>query len=171
MNHMTTPSLPIPFPYAQVARAHFERTDYAKAASAFEAARSVDRHCLEGMDRYSTALWHLRRGCELSYLAQVGGCWAVGRKRWRARSATGRGFREGGVLTTALRHLRRGYELSYLAQVCGCEVVGCKRGRAWGSGRGWRFRERQGFSMALWHRAGGMNSHTSPRCVGGWAGE
>ena len=101
---MTTPILPIPLLFAQVARAYFERTDYAKAASAFEAARSVDRHCLEDMDRYSTALWHLRRGCELSYLAQVGGCWR------RVGKGVSWGYK-------ALWRRRSGCELSYLAQV------------------------------------------------------
>ena len=54
----------------QLGRAHFERMDYDLAASMFEAARSADRHRVEGMELYSTVLWHTKRDYELSYLAQ-----------------------------------------------------------------------------------------------------
>eukprot|EP00798_Chlamydomonas_sp_ICE-L_P018281 gene18281-24737_t len=51
-------------------RAHFENMDYDVAASSFEVARSADRFRVEGMDLYSTVLWHLKRDYDLSYLAQ-----------------------------------------------------------------------------------------------------
>ncbi|GAX75808.1 hypothetical protein CEUSTIGMA_g3251.t1 [Chlamydomonas eustigma] len=54
----------------QVARTHFEAVEYRSAAAAFEAARSLDRHRVEGMEQYSTVLWHLKREYELSHLAQ-----------------------------------------------------------------------------------------------------
>eukprot|EP00955_Chlamydomonas_euryale_P069000 360298-Chlamydomonas_euryale.AAC.4 len=44
--------------------------DYRASASAFESARQLDPHRVEGMDMYSTVLWHLKRSVDLSYLAQ-----------------------------------------------------------------------------------------------------
>ncbi|KAF5833591.1 hypothetical protein DUNSADRAFT_10043 [Dunaliella salina] len=56
--------------WCQVARAYFERMDYSQAAHAFETARQLDKQHLEGMEVYSTVLWHLKRDTDLSYLAQ-----------------------------------------------------------------------------------------------------
>jgi anaphase-promoting complex subunit 3 len=54
----------------QVGRTYFEAVEYSSAAAAFEAARGLDRHRVEGMEQYSTVLWHLRKQYELSHLAQ-----------------------------------------------------------------------------------------------------
>ncbi|EFJ42998.1 hypothetical protein VOLCADRAFT_66436 [Volvox carteri f. nagariensis] len=52
-------------------RAHFESMNYAKAAQVrFESARQLDRTRVEGMEIYSTVLWHTKREYELSHLAQ-----------------------------------------------------------------------------------------------------
>lgn len=53
----------------QVGRAHFELSDYAEAARHFDWARRVDPTRLEGMEVYSTVLWHLKREAELAFLA------------------------------------------------------------------------------------------------------
>lgn len=53
----------------QVGRAYFEMVDYAEAQIAFQQARKIDPNRVEGMEIYSTILWHLRRDSELSYLA------------------------------------------------------------------------------------------------------
>ncbi|KAJ9516400.1 hypothetical protein QJQ45_011078 [Haematococcus lacustris] len=54
----------------QVGRAYSERMDYHKAAAAFETARQLDRYRVEGMEVFSTVLWHMKRSTDLSYLAQ-----------------------------------------------------------------------------------------------------
>ncbi|KAG1674960.1 hypothetical protein FOA52_014755 [Chlamydomonas sp. UWO 241] len=51
-------------------RAHFEQVDYPASASAFESARALDPQRVDGMDLYSTVLWHMKKEVELSYLVQ-----------------------------------------------------------------------------------------------------
>jgi len=53
-----------------VAKAHAEMVDYPNAARYFEEARSAEPHRLEGLDVYSTVLWHLKEEVKLSNLAQ-----------------------------------------------------------------------------------------------------
>ncbi|XP_050044601.1 cell division cycle protein 27 homolog isoform X2 [Dermacentor andersoni] len=55
---------------AALGRAHFELGEYDKAARAFETLRSIEPHRLQGLEYYSTALWHLQREVSLSALAQ-----------------------------------------------------------------------------------------------------
>lgn len=55
---------------AALGRAHFELGEYDKAARAFETLRSIEPHRLQGLEYYSTALWHLQREVGLSALAQ-----------------------------------------------------------------------------------------------------
>ena len=54
----------------QIGRAHFEMADYARAQDVFCALHRVEPHRMEGLDIYSTTLWHLKKDVELSYLAQ-----------------------------------------------------------------------------------------------------
>jgi len=51
-------------------KAYFELIDYKFAADAFEDARRLDPSRIDGMEIYSTVLWHLRRPEELSGLGQ-----------------------------------------------------------------------------------------------------
>lgn len=53
-----------------VAKAHSEMVDYANAAQAFEEARAAAPYRLEGLDVYSTVLWHLKEEVKLAHLAQ-----------------------------------------------------------------------------------------------------
>jgi anaphase-promoting complex subunit 3 len=53
-----------------VGRAHFEKVDYHEAERVFELARRKDPTRLEGMEVFSTVLWHLKKEVELSFLAQ-----------------------------------------------------------------------------------------------------
>ncbi|XP_037292109.2 cell division cycle protein 27 isoform X2 [Rhipicephalus microplus] len=55
---------------AALGRAHFELGEYDKAVRAFETLRSIEPHRLQGLEYYSTALWHLQREVGLSALAQ-----------------------------------------------------------------------------------------------------
>ena len=54
----------------QIGRAHFEMNDYTAAESVFQRLRQVAPHRLDGLEIYSTLLWHLRKEVELCYLAQ-----------------------------------------------------------------------------------------------------
>ena len=54
----------------QIGRAHFEMADYVRAQDVFCALHRVEPHRMEGLDIYSTTLWHLKKDVELSYLAQ-----------------------------------------------------------------------------------------------------
>ncbi|CAH0548030.1 unnamed protein product [Brassicogethes aeneus] len=51
-------------------RAHFEQTDYEASARFFGEVHAREPHRLDGMDVYSTCLWHLQREVALSALAQ-----------------------------------------------------------------------------------------------------
>ncbi|XP_068652292.1 cell division cycle protein 27 homolog B-like [Aristolochia californica] len=55
---------------SQVGKAYFELVDYYEADNAFSLARRVSPYTLEGMDIYSTVLYHLKEELKLSYLAQ-----------------------------------------------------------------------------------------------------
>ncbi|CAI9102462.1 OLC1v1000740C1 [Oldenlandia corymbosa var. corymbosa] len=55
---------------SQVGKAYFEMVDYVEADRAFSLARLASPHSLEGMDIYSTVLYHLKEDMKLSYLAQ-----------------------------------------------------------------------------------------------------
>ncbi|XP_039142291.1 cell division cycle protein 27 homolog B isoform X2 [Dioscorea cayenensis subsp. rotundata] len=55
---------------SQIGKAHFEMVDYFEAARFFDLARRVSPYSLEGMDIYSTILYHLKEEMKLSYLAQ-----------------------------------------------------------------------------------------------------
>ncbi|KAL2242752.1 UNVERIFIED_CONTAM: Cell division cycle protein 27 B, partial [Sesamum indicum] len=54
----------------QVGKAYFEMVDYLEADRAFSLARTASPYSLEGMDIYSTVLYHLKEDMKLSYLAQ-----------------------------------------------------------------------------------------------------
>ncbi|KAK9071814.1 hypothetical protein SSX86_008243 [Deinandra increscens subsp. villosa] len=55
---------------SQVGKAHFELVDYKESERAFNNARLASPYSLEGMDIYSTVLYHLKEDMKLSYLAQ-----------------------------------------------------------------------------------------------------
>lgn len=53
-----------------VGKCYFEMTDYQNAENAFEQACKLDPYRLEGLEIYSTALWHMKKTKKLSFLAQ-----------------------------------------------------------------------------------------------------
>lgn len=55
---------------AQVGRCHFEVAEYGASIAAYKAVRELDPARLQGMEYYSTALWHTKQEMQLSYLAQ-----------------------------------------------------------------------------------------------------
>ncbi|XP_021891927.1 cell division cycle protein 27 homolog B isoform X2 [Carica papaya] len=55
---------------SQVGKAYFELVDYLNAGHVFGLAHQISPYALEGMDKYSTVLYHLKEDMKLSYLAQ-----------------------------------------------------------------------------------------------------
>jgi hypothetical protein len=53
-----------------IGRCYLELGDYRRSCSMYQLSRRVEVNRVEGMEWYSTALWHLQRKKELSYLAQ-----------------------------------------------------------------------------------------------------
>ena len=58
-----------PWVLTQIGRAHFEQAAYAEAEKFFRKMRVLAPSRLEGMEMYSTILWHLKREADLSFLA------------------------------------------------------------------------------------------------------
>lgn len=56
---------------SQIARCHFELGDYEDAAKGYEMVQQMQPYRLEGMEIYSTCLWHLKKQYELTYLSQT----------------------------------------------------------------------------------------------------
>ncbi|KAI0228359.1 cell division cycle 27 [Lamellibrachia satsuma] len=54
----------------QIGKAYFEMSEYQKAEKVFSEVRQLAKHHIEGMEIYSTTLWHLQREVQLSTLAQ-----------------------------------------------------------------------------------------------------
>ena len=46
---------------AQIARCHFEQSQYSDAAKMYETMLKQQSYRLEGLEYYSTCLWHLRK--------------------------------------------------------------------------------------------------------------
>ncbi|XP_060584098.1 cell division cycle protein 27 homolog [Ruditapes philippinarum] len=55
---------------SQIGRAHFELQEYHQAEKTFREILRKEPYHTEGMEIYSTTLWHLQKEVELSYLAQ-----------------------------------------------------------------------------------------------------
>lgn len=53
-----------------IGRALYEKTNYNESVKYYEAARKLEPYRLEGMEYYSSALWHMHKEVELSILAK-----------------------------------------------------------------------------------------------------
>ncbi|XP_077215925.1 cell division cycle protein 27 homolog B-like isoform X2 [Tasmannia lanceolata] len=104
---------------SQVGKAYFELVDYFEADRAFSLARRASPYSLEGMDIYSTVLYHLKEEMKLSYLAQelssidrcaIGNCYGLQKDH-----------------ETALKNFHRAVHLdsrfAYAHTLCGHEYV------------------------------------------------
>ncbi|KAK9823416.1 hypothetical protein WJX72_002594 [[Myrmecia] bisecta] len=109
--------------FCQIGRACFEMVDYPAAVRAFEAARQVDPYRLEGMEVYSTVLWHLKRDIELSHLAQEAN--ALDRRSPYAWAVMGNCFSLQKEHENALKFFQRALQLdpafTYAYTLCGHE--------------------------------------------------
>ncbi|CAA0827342.1 Cell division cycle protein 27 homolog B [Striga hermonthica] len=110
---------------SQVGKAYFEMVDYLQADRAFSLARIASPYSLEGMDIYSTVLYHLKEDMKLSYLAQelistdrlapqswcaMGNCYSLQKDHETA-------------LKTFQRSVRLNSRFAYAHTLCGHEYV------------------------------------------------
>ena len=106
-----------------VGRAYAEMVNYPEAQRAFEWARTVCPHGLDGMEVYSTVLWHLKKEVELSYLAQE--CVQLDRLAPQTWCVLGNCFSLQKEHETALRFFQRALQLdprcTYAHTLCGHE--------------------------------------------------
>lgn len=110
---------------SQIGRAYFEMVDYLEADNAFGLARLASPYSLEGMDMYSTVLYHLKEDMKLSYLAQE----LVSTDRLASQSwcAMGNCYSLQKDHETALKNFQRAVQLNprfaYGHTLCGHEYV------------------------------------------------
>nr|XP_043621457.1 cell division cycle protein 27 homolog B [Erigeron canadensis] len=110
---------------SQVGKAHFELVDYLEAEHAFSNARLASPYSLEGMDIYSTVLYHLKEDMRLSYLAQE----LISTDRLSPQSwcAMGNCYSMQKDHETALKNFQRAVQLNsrfaYAHTLCGHEYV------------------------------------------------
>ncbi|XP_023005564.1 cell division cycle protein 27 homolog B-like isoform X2 [Cucurbita maxima] len=110
---------------SQVGKVYFELVDYLEADRAFSLARHASPHSLEGMDVYSTVLYHLKEDMKLSYLAQE----LISTDRLAPQSwcAMGNCYSLQKDHETALKNFQRAVQLNprfaYAHTLCGHEYV------------------------------------------------
>ncbi|MFS8016016.1 putative tetratricopeptide-like helical domain superfamily [Helianthus anomalus] len=110
---------------SQVGKARFELVDYLEAERAFSSARLASPYSLEGMDIYSTVLYHLKEDMRLSYLAQE----LISTDRLAPQSwcAMGNCYSMQKDHETALKNFQRAVHLNsrfvYAHTLCGHEYV------------------------------------------------
>lgn len=109
----------------QVGRAYSEMVNYPEAERVYSWARRVSPHCSEGMDMYSTALYHMKKDVQLSYLAQD--AVAMDRLSPQAWCVMGNCFSLQKDHETALKFFQRALQLdqhfTYAHTLCGHEYV------------------------------------------------
>ncbi|XP_073139770.1 cell division cycle protein 27 homolog B isoform X1 [Henckelia pumila] len=110
---------------SQVGKAYFEMVDYLEADRAFSLARIASPYSLEGMDIYSTVLYHLKEDMKLSYLAQE--LVATDRLAPQSWCAMGNCYSLQKDHETALKNFQRSVQLNsrfaYAHTLCGHEYV------------------------------------------------
>ncbi|XP_010526443.1 PREDICTED: cell division cycle protein 27 homolog B isoform X2 [Tarenaya hassleriana] len=110
---------------SQVGKAYFELIDYLEAERAFRLARQVSPYCLEGMDIYSTVLYHLKEDMKLSYLAQE--LMLTDRLAPQSWCAMGNCYSLRKDHDTALKNFQRAVQLNpkfaYAHTLCGHELA------------------------------------------------
>uniref|UniRef100_A0A2P2LI86 Uncharacterized protein MANES_16G110400 n=1 Tax=Rhizophora mucronata TaxID=61149 RepID=A0A2P2LI86_RHIMU len=110
---------------SQVGKVYFELVDYMEANRAFSLARQVSPYSLEGLDIYSTVLYHLKEDMKLSYLAQE----LISTDRLAPQSwcAMGNCYSLQKDHETALKNFQRAVQLdprfAYARTLCGHEYV------------------------------------------------
>ncbi|KAI8807852.1 hypothetical protein BJ742DRAFT_854013 [Cladochytrium replicatum] len=110
---------------SQIGRAHFEMVQYTQAENAFQRMRELDPFRMDNMDLYSSALWHLKKDVQLSYLAHE--LVEANRKSPQAWCAVANSFSLRQEHADAIKALRRALQLdphfAYAYTLCGHEYI------------------------------------------------
>jgi len=110
---------------SHVGRCRFEMGEHKEAADAFAWSRKVAPARLEGLELYSTALWHLRKEVELSALAES--ATELGRRSPQAWCCVGNCFSLQREHEAALRFFQRAISMdpafTYAHTLCGHEYA------------------------------------------------
>lgn len=104
---------------------HFEAANYAKAEEVFEQVWVAEPPRMEGLEIYSTALWHLRKDVVLGFLAQQ--VLRGNRQRPEVWCVVGNSFSLQKEHDTAIRFFKRAIDIdpsfTYAYTLCGHEFV------------------------------------------------
>ncbi|CAK0801551.1 unnamed protein product [Prorocentrum cordatum] len=104
---------------------HLESSEYAMAEQAFQQARRIDPRRVEGLEFYSTTLWHLGRDLELGHLAQQ--CLHWDQTRPQVWCVVGNCFSRQKEHDVAIKFFKRAIQLdpsfTYAYTLCGHEFV------------------------------------------------
>ncbi|KAJ4958891.1 hypothetical protein NE237_026002 [Protea cynaroides] len=110
---------------SQVGKLYFEMVDYLQAKQAFTLAHRASPYSLEGMDLYSTVLYHLKEEMKLSYLAQE--LILIDRLAPQSWCAIGNCYSLQKDNETALKNFQRAVNLNsrfaYAHTLCGHEYI------------------------------------------------
>ncbi|XP_020584818.1 cell division cycle protein 27 homolog B [Phalaenopsis equestris] len=110
---------------SQVGKLYFELVEYFEADRLFDLARRLSPCTLEGMDAYSTVLYHLKEEMKLSYLAQE--LVSIDRLCPQAWCAMGNCYSLQRDHETALKNFQRAVQLdsrfAYAHTLCGHEYI------------------------------------------------
>ncbi|CAD7936431.1 unnamed protein product [Amoebophrya sp. A25] len=119
-HHETAYSLDI------AARAFLDQGDYRKAEQLYKRVRSLDPRRVDGLERYSTCLWHLRKELEGGHLAHECLAWGV-RRRPEVWCVVGNACSQQKETDLALKFFQRAIQVDpnfcYAYTLCGHEYV------------------------------------------------
>lgn len=112
-----------------VGLSYFESADYKKSETAYNQAWRVEPYRVEGLEYYSSALWHLRRDVELCRLAQQ--CLQWDRLRPQVWCVVGNCFSLQKEHDAAIKLFKRAIQVdstfTYAYTLCGHEFVACEK--------------------------------------------
>jgi len=104
---------------------HFEAADYQKAELAFQQVWRIEPRRVEGLEYYSTVLWHLRKDIELGHLAQRSLTWD--RLKPQVWCVVGNCFSLQNEHDVAIKFFKRAIQVdpsfTYAYTLCGHEFV------------------------------------------------
>mmetsp|Transcript_33196 Transcript_33196/g.75113 ORF Transcript_33196/g.75113 Transcript_33196/m.75113 type:complete len:862 (+) Transcript_33196:92-2677(+) len=108
-----------------VGRCYFESSDYKKAELVFQQVWRIEPRRLEGLEYYSSALWHLRKDIELGHLAQQ--CLQWDRLKPQVWCVVGNCFSLQKEHDVAIKFFKRAIQVdpsyTYAYTLCGHEFV------------------------------------------------
>eukprot|EP00440_Ansanella_granifera_P027522 gb/GFBE01029896.1/.p1 GENE.gb/GFBE01029896.1/~~gb/GFBE01029896.1/.p1 ORF type:complete len:796 (+),score=111.86 gb/GFBE01029896.1/:1-2388(+) len=112
-----------------VGQCHFELADYKKSEAAYQQAWKIEPRRAEGLEYYSTALWHLRKDVDLGRLAQQ--CLQWDRLKPQVWCVVGNCFSLQKEHDVAIKFFKRAIQVdpnfTYAYTLCGHEFVASEK--------------------------------------------